>query len=328
MRRLNATIEDPTLICDGVTTLALPPPSYAIVPVWWNGSQGAIPELDIELWADDTRALTALELFAASPHALTFTDITVTPTPATKAELNLATKTTHCATVIRAKVAGEAGDDFTIAFVQSSGAPSAGALTLVGKAYTFTFKDNVTSVGDFESAITASADLEVKTAGTSGTKLRTTNDEFAAAHLAGADDSEMAATGHGLLTGDGPIYVTTTGTIPTGLSASQAYYAIEEDGNNVLLAVSLQDALAGVFVQFTGAGTGTIKLHASSTERLHWHSHGLLGPAEDGALSLDAQAAYWTTRPHRARVAAYALQATFGSGAGLVSAAVYPVVDA
>jgi hypothetical protein len=328
MRRLNATLETPTLICDGVSALTLPPPTYAIVPTWWNGSVGAIPEFDIEFWADGARALTALELFAASPHDYSFNDITVTPTVATKAQLDIGTKTTHCATVIRAQVAGEDGDDFTIAFVQSSGAPNAGALTVSGVAYTFTFKDNITSVGDFEAAIAASDDLEVKTAGTAVTKLRTTVDEFAASHLVSGDDAELAATTHGLLTGDGPVYVTTTGTIPTGLSASQGYYAIYEDANTVQLALTLADALAGVFVAFTGAGTGTIKLHASSTQRLHWHSHGLLGPAEDGALALDATAAYWTTRPHRARVAAYALKATFGSGSGLVSAAVYPVVDA
>lgn len=351
-RRLSHT-SAPVSLCSGVAALALPPPSFALVPDGWNGGPlvapavvavdrvdngkrswqtrdlGAVPEVDINIWADTSRALTAAKLYAAELHPYTFADIALTPAVAVKASLDLATKTTHCNTVIEALVAGEGGDLFTMAFVQSAGAPNVGALTNVGKAYTFTFKNGVTTVANFESAIAASINLDVKTPGTGATLLATTVDEFTATALAGGDDAEFGATAHGLLTGDAQVQVTSTGNIPTGLAALTDYYVIKDDADNFMLAASLSDAMAGNVIQFTDVGSGTIKLHATAnTQRTHWHSHGFLGDAGDGAITLDAQASYWTTVPHRPRVFAYALTATFGAGSGVVSAAVYPVVDA
>lgn len=349
MKRL-ARLTNPAQLATNVVALALPPPSYAIVPDAWNGGPpvpapvrvdqiddgarawqsqgGAVPEVDVDIWADGARALTAVTLYAAELHPYTFAAIGVTPTPAVKASLDLSTKTTHCNSVIEALAAGEAGDNLTIAFVQSGAAPSVGALTNVGNAWTFTFKNGVTTVANFEAAIAASSAFDVKTPGTGSNLLATTVDEFTATALAGGDDSELAATGHGLLTGDGPVQVTSTGTIPTGLLAATNYWVTKDDANNVGLAPTLADALAGNVIQFTGAGTGTIDLVAvAATQRVHWHSHGLLGDLGDGAVTLDAQQAYWTRKPHSPRVVAYALTATFGAGSGTVSAAVFPVVD-
>jgi hypothetical protein len=336
-----------------VTVLALPPPAFSLVPDGWNGgpqvapvvtridrvddgqrawqnvSPGAVPEVDVSIWADGARALTAAALYSAELHPLTFADITVTAIPAVKASLDLATKTTHCNTVIEAPVAGEGGNALTIAFVQSAGAPNVGALTKSGVAYTFTFKNGVTTVANFEAAVTASADLDVKTPGTGANLLATTVDEFTATALAGGDDSELNSTAHGLLTGDTQVQVTTTGTMPAGLVALTDYYAVKDDADNVGLAATLSDALAGNLIQFTSAGTGTIKIVATAnTQRVHWQAYKQLGLAGDGAITLDGQQAYRVTVPHRARCVGYTLTATFGAGAGKVSAAVYPVVDA
>jgi hypothetical protein len=102
---------------------------------------------------------------------------------AVKASLDLITKTTHCDTVIQAKVAGTGGNAFRIAFV-ADGA-GAGSLTLAGSDYTFHYATGVTTVANFETLITASANLEVKTPGTGATLLVVVVDAFALTNLAG-----------------------------------------------------------------------------------------------------------------------------------------------
>ncbi len=99
------------------------------------------------------------------------------------ATLNLATKTTHVNTVIRAKIPGLGGNSFTIAFVADGS--TVGSLTLAGSAYTFHYATGVTTVTNFETAITASVNLEVKTAGTGANLLVSVVDAFTATHLAG-----------------------------------------------------------------------------------------------------------------------------------------------
>lgn len=211
-------------LATGVFALDLPPPSFGLVPSWWSGSAGAVPEIELEIWANAAVNLTNAELYGAALHALVFADITLTP-------------------------------DHT------------------------------------------------------------------------ADS--LGAVAHGLLTGDGPVQMTSTLTIPAGLSASTLYWVIKVDADSFKLALSLTEALTGTAVAFSGNGTGVIKLvDGDDTERVHWHSHGLLGPASDGAIALTAQRAYLTTRPHSARAIAYALVATLStSDPESVSAAIWPRQD-
>lgn len=327
-RLLNA--QTPTNICtDANASLTLPPGSFAPVPSWWIGeNSGAVPEVDVGLWADGARALTAVELFGAEQHPFTFPDITVTGVAAVKASLDLSTKTTHCDSVIEAKAAGEGGDLVTIAFAAGS-LVNAGVLDESAyPAIVYNYKSGTTTVTNFEAAIAASTNLDVKTPGTGANILANPADTFTATALAGGDDSELHAVAHGLLTGDGPVRVTSTLTIPTLLAAATDYYVTTDDADNIGLAATLADALAGNVIEFTSAGSGVIRVVASGlTERVHWHSHGLLGKAADGVVTLDAQLAEWQTRPHRGRVVAYALKATFGAGAGKVTAAIWPTVD-
>jgi len=65
--------------------------------------------------------------------------------------------------------------------------------------------------------------------------------------------------GHGLVTGE-PIYITTTTTMPLGLSASTAYFAINVTANTFRVATTYKRALAGSAETGGTAGSGTMSL--------------------------------------------------------------------
>lgn len=337
MHRLASTSSLAAVLCTAATALALPPPSYALVPVAWTTSNEwnaeVPPEVEVALWADNAVSLTGATLYGAIQRAFAPSALTVTGTAAVAGSLDLGTKTTDCNSVIAAKLPGASpsvpGDTLTIAFVQSSGAPSAGALTSNGGAYTFTFKNGVTTVANFEAAIAASVDLVVKTPGTAANLLATTVDEFTATALSGAADAFLTHTTHGLLTGDGPFLLSDVGgALSTGTDNVTDYWAVKIGANTFSIATSLVNALSGVVVEFTTNGTGTINWTAeASCQRVHWHSMGFLGLAGDGAITLDGQQSYWDVRKHTSQAIAYAVVATFASGTGKVSGEIRPRVD-
>lgn len=132
-------------------------------------------------------------------------------------------------------------------------------------------------------------------------------------------------TAHGLLTGDGPIQLTTSGGLPTGLALATDYWIIKATDDTFKLATSLANALAGTAINFTSDGTGTHTYTGTSAcKRLHWHSVGLLGPANDGAVTLTNQRAYRVRCKHSPRVIAYSAIATF-SAAEAASMTLYPI---
>jgi hypothetical protein len=318
---------DVVAIATDASALALPPGAYGIVPDWWNDMHaGAIPELEFELWSAVAVSVTAAILYGATIHPFAIADKTFVAELGVKSELDLATKTTNCSTVIRAKIAGEAGDAFQIAFVQSGAVANGGTLVKVGSVYTFTFKNGVTTVANFETLITASADLEVKAAGAAHV-LVSVVDEFGAANLAGGDDTSLVAAGHGLETGDGPTTVSSTIALPAGLLAATDYWVIKDGTGEFNLAATLADALAGTAIAITDVGSGVLTLSdTADTQRLTWQTHdGLLGVDSDGAIALDAQIGYRKVIPHSPRVFAYALVATLDTGT--VSAAIVPRQD-
>lgn len=140
----------------------------------------------------------------------------------------------------------------------------------------------------------------------------------------------LTKNGHGLETGDGPIYFQAGTTYPTGLSATTQYWFIKIDANTGKLAASLDDALAGTPVDFSSAGSGTLKLLDSETagdltQRLSWATHdGLLGLAGDGAISLNVGQGYSKRVPHSPLVVAYALVASVDDP---VWASLFPIQD-
>ena len=316
-------------IADAVSVLALPPPSYGVVPDHWTSSDGSVvPEFDLEVYAADTVDLTVAELMGASPHPIAVADDTfAVSSVGAKSELDLAPLTAVIETVVRAKVLGVVGDAITLALV-ADGTTTGQLDETAYPAIVFHFATGVTTVGNFETAIGTSAYLEVKTAdGTGGTVITAPADDFAATHLASGADETLTDTTHGLFTGDGPFTLTTSGGLPGGLALATEYWFIRLGADTFQWAASREDALNGVPVLPTTAGTGNQTFHDvdgdDGTQRLYWHSHGFIGPAGDGAVSLDADTAYLFRGRHSSRAVMYALRATL-SDTIAVTAIMYP----
>lgn len=72
-----------------------------------------------------------------------------------------------------------------------------------------------------------------------------------------------AAAAHGKQTGYGPVRLTTTTTLPAGLSTGTDYFIVDVDGTKFSLATSLANAMAGTVVEVTDAGTGTHTMRAT-----------------------------------------------------------------
>jgi hypothetical protein len=77
-----------------------------------------------------------------------------------------------------------------------------------------------------------------------------------------AGDDELTLTAHEYETGDGPVRLTTTGTLPAGLSLATDYWIEVVDANTIRLATSFPDAMNGAPVDVTDGGSGT---HTIST---------------------------------------------------------------
>lgn len=89
--------------------------------------------------------------------------------------------------------------------------------------------------------------------------------EFVDGDVATGTD-RITQTAHGLATGD-RLFLTTTGTLPTGLSASTEYFAIRVDADTFELATTLANAIAGTQIDITAAaGGGTHTVTASGLE--------------------------------------------------------------
>ncbi len=73
--------------------------------------------------------------------------------------------------------------------------------------------------------------------------------------------STLAVNSHGFSTGDGPIKVGTTGTLPSGLNSSTNYWVINVNSGQIKLATSRSNALSGVALPITGKGSGTFLLN-------------------------------------------------------------------
>jgi len=71
-----------------------------------------------------------------------------------------------------------------------------------------------------------------------------------------ASPGVVTLAGHGRVTGE-RIYLTTDGTLETGLSPNTDYFVIKLNDNTFNLAASLSDAEAGTGIETTGAGSGT-----------------------------------------------------------------------
>lgn len=111
--------------------------------------------------------------------------------PAATAELDLDTVTANVDTIVEAAAPGAAGNDITIEFVADGS--GAGDLDETGfPAIVFHFEDGVTTVTNFETAVAASTNLAIGTAGTGANILADPGDVLAPTNLAGGTDVQGA----------------------------------------------------------------------------------------------------------------------------------------
>lgn len=73
------------------------------------------------------------------------------------------------------------------------------------------------------------------------------------------------AVAHGLLTGDGPVQLTTTNTLPAGYSLATDYYITKTGADSFTLAATRALAYAGTPVLISGNGTGVHTLTGAAT---------------------------------------------------------------
>lgn len=97
------------------------------------------------------------------------------------------------------------------------------------------------NVGEYISAVTPSG---------TGTNSTVT--------ITNASPAVVSWTGHGMTVG-GPVYFTTTGALPTGLSASTRYWVSRQGfgANSFSVSTTVDNALAGTSVNTSSAGSGT-----------------------------------------------------------------------
>lgn len=82
-----------------------------------------------------------------------------------------------------------------------------------------------------------------------------------------ANPCVVTLSSHALITGD-HVKFTTTGALPTGLTASTTYYAIYVDANTFKLATTRANAVAGTAIETTGTQSGTHTLFGPGTGTL------------------------------------------------------------
>lgn len=90
---------------------------------------------------------------------------------------------------------------------------------------------------------------------------------FAVTSVANGTDT-LTKAAHGLLTGDGPLRLTTSGTLPAGLALGTDYWAIRITASTFKLAASLVLANALTPVAFSDDGTGTTSVSSVAGETL------------------------------------------------------------
>lgn len=73
--------------------------------------------------------------------------------------------------------------------------------------------------------------------------------------ITNATPAVVTLNGHGFQTGD-QLYLTSTGTLPTGLSPNTLYYAVRVDANSFNLSTTRANAYAGTKIATSGAGSG------------------------------------------------------------------------
>jgi hypothetical protein len=80
-----------------------------------------------------------------------------------------------------------------------------------------------------------------------------------------ATANTFTKTGHGLLTGDGPVQLSSTVSLPGNITALTNYWIIKVDADKFKLATKFLDAMNNVAVDLADAGSGVITLDDTAT---------------------------------------------------------------
>jgi hypothetical protein len=127
-------------------------------------------------------------------------------------------------------------------------------------------ENTVKVASSFANALAGTA-IDITDVGTPGTDgyrcaRAAVTDDFTDANVT-ATDGLLTAASHGKDTGFGPVRLTTSGTLPGGLTTGTDYWMIVVSSSTFRLATSKANALAGVAVEVQDAGTGTHTMRAT-----------------------------------------------------------------
>jgi hypothetical protein len=103
-------------------------------------------------------------------------------------------------------------------------------------------------------------DTQFRVGASTGDTYATTERASAAATITNASPGVVTHTAHGAKNFD-VMFFTTSGTLPTGLTASTLYWITWIDANTYKLSTTLANAIAGTFINTSSAGSGTHTAH-------------------------------------------------------------------
>ena len=142
-----------------------------------------------------------------------------------------------------------------------------GGLALSTDYWLIRVSDNVVKVASsFANALAGTA-IDITDTGTPGTggyqcARAAVNDDFTDANVT-ITDGLLTAASHGKDTGFGPVRLTTSGSLPGGLSTGTDYWMIVVSSSTFRLASSKANAIAGVAIEVQDAGSGTHNMRAT-----------------------------------------------------------------
>ncbi len=134
-------------------------------------------------------------------------------------------------------------------------------------------------------------------------------------------DNELDIASHAYVTGDGPVRLTTSGTIPGGLATGTDYWVVVVNSGAIKLSESFELAIRNKTIDITSSRPGTNTVadlqrptdDDKNTRRVHWCSMGYLGEANDGSITLTSAMAWVGRARHSHRNVVYSAVATFGT---------------
>lgn len=155
---------------------------------------------------------------------------------------------------------GTGGNSVTVAYT-GGGTAGSEVVSVVGNAISIQIQSGVSTATQIRTAfnaVGAATALATCTVSGTGSNAQTT---VSAQSLTGGVNSavntstdQVTITSHGFTTGDKG-QLTSTGTLPAGLSTSTDYFIIAVDANTIKFASSLANALAGTAIDITDQGS-------------------------------------------------------------------------